>query len=114
MLRLDVAIGQTGQRGGGTYTDDTQMMIALAESLIERGRVDDQHLACAFTEAYEPDRGYDGGTQRVSSCGRTGRQSLWPPLRSSTARATTRSPRARTTQSFRLATLPPGRESVGV
>lgn len=41
------------------------MMIALAESLIERGRVDDQHLACAFTEAYEPDRGYGGGTRRV-------------------------------------------------
>src|SRR5215471_981506 len=26
--------------GRGTYTDDTQMMIALAESLIARGRVD--------------------------------------------------------------------------
>jgi ADP-ribosylglycohydrolase len=53
------------RRGRGTYTDDTQMMIALAESLIERGRVDDQHLASAFTEAYEPDRGYGRGTRRV-------------------------------------------------
>jgi len=50
LLRLDVAVGQTGQRGRGTYTDDTQTMIALVESLIERGRVDDQHLACAFTD----------------------------------------------------------------
>ncbi len=53
------------RRGRGTYTDDTQMMIALAESLIARGRVDDQHLACAFIQAYEPDRGYGRGTRRV-------------------------------------------------
>jgi ADP-ribosylglycohydrolase len=46
-------------------TDDTQMMIALAESLIERERIDNHHLPCAFTEAYEPDRGYGGGTRRV-------------------------------------------------
>src|SRR2546423_10447902 len=53
------------RRGRGTYTDDTQMMIALAESLIDRGRVDDAHLARAFQEAYDPDRGYGGGTRRV-------------------------------------------------
>jgi poly(ADP-ribose) glycohydrolase ARH3 len=51
--------------GRGTYTDDTQMMIALAESLIERGRVDDEHLASAFQAAYDPARGYGGGTRRV-------------------------------------------------
>jgi poly(ADP-ribose) glycohydrolase ARH3 len=53
------------RRGRGTYTDDTQMMIALAESLIERGRVEDEHLARAFQEAYDPGRGYGGGTRRV-------------------------------------------------
>jgi poly(ADP-ribose) glycohydrolase ARH3 len=53
------------RRGRGTYTDDTQMMIALAESLIERGRVDEQHLARAFVHGYDPDRGYGGGTRRV-------------------------------------------------
>jgi len=53
------------RRGRGTYTDDTQMMIALAESLIARGRVDEQHLARAFQDAYDPDRGYGGGTRRV-------------------------------------------------
>jgi hypothetical protein len=41
------------RRGRGTYTDDTQMMIALAESLIERGRVDEEHLARAFRESEE-------------------------------------------------------------
>jgi poly(ADP-ribose) glycohydrolase ARH3 len=53
------------RRGRGTYTDDTQMMIALAESLIERGRIDEQHLARSFREAYEPNRGYGRGTRRV-------------------------------------------------
>jgi poly(ADP-ribose) glycohydrolase ARH3 len=53
------------RRGRGTYTDDTQMMIALAESLIERGQVDEEHLARAFQAAYDPDRGYGGGTRRV-------------------------------------------------
>ena len=53
------------RRGAGTYTDDTQMMIALAESLIERGRIDDAHLARAFLDAYDPDRGYGGGTRQV-------------------------------------------------
>jgi poly(ADP-ribose) glycohydrolase ARH3 len=53
------------RRGRGTYTDDTQMMIALAESLIERGQIEAEHLARAFQQAYDPDRGYGGGTRRV-------------------------------------------------
>ncbi|MFN2466554.1 MAG: ADP-ribosylglycohydrolase family protein [Gaiellaceae bacterium] len=53
------------RRGRGTYTDDTQMMIALAESLIELGRVEEEHLARAFQQAYDPGRGYGGGTRRV-------------------------------------------------
>jgi poly(ADP-ribose) glycohydrolase ARH3 len=51
--------------GRGTYTDDTQMMIALAESLLACGRVDDAHLARTFQDAYDPARGYGGGTRRV-------------------------------------------------
>jgi poly(ADP-ribose) glycohydrolase ARH3 len=53
------------RRGLGTYTDDTQMMIALAESLIERGRVEEEHLRRAFQAAYDPGRGYGAGTRRV-------------------------------------------------
>jgi poly(ADP-ribose) glycohydrolase ARH3 len=60
------------RRGRGTYTDDTQMMIALAESLIARGRVDGEHLARAFLDAYEPDRGYGAGTRRVFELWRSG------------------------------------------
>lgn len=51
--------------GRGTYTDDTQMMIALAESLIARGRVEEEQLARAFQDAYDRNRGYGGGTRRV-------------------------------------------------
>ena len=53
------------RRGRGTYTDDTQMMIALAESLIECGRVEEEHLKRAFQAAYDPGRGYGAGTRRV-------------------------------------------------
>ncbi len=51
--------------GRGSYTDDTQMTIALAESLIACGHLDHHHLARAFQDAYDPDRGYGGGTRRV-------------------------------------------------
>jgi ADP-ribosylglycohydrolase len=58
--------------GRGTYTDDTQMMIALAESLIAQGRIDGPCLARAFLDAYEVDRGYGGGTRRVFELWRSG------------------------------------------
>jgi poly(ADP-ribose) glycohydrolase ARH3 len=51
--------------GRGTYTDDTQMMIAFAESLLARGEVDEGHLAGAFLDVFDPARGYGGGTRRV-------------------------------------------------
>ncbi len=50
--------------GRGTYTDDTQMMIALAESLIARGRVDPGHLARAFLVLY-PRQGRQAREVRV-------------------------------------------------
>jgi poly(ADP-ribose) glycohydrolase ARH3 len=58
--------------GRGTYTDDTEMMIALAESLIERGRVEEGQLARAFQTAYHPARGYGRGTRRVLELWRDG------------------------------------------
>ena len=53
------------RRGRGTYTDDTQMMIALAESLLACDTIDGDHLARSFLSSYDPDRGYGGGTRRV-------------------------------------------------
>jgi len=51
--------------GRGTYTDDTQMAIALAESLLQQGGVDADHLARAFLAAYDARRGYGSGTRMV-------------------------------------------------
>ena len=51
--------------GRGTYTDDTQMAIALAESLLECDGVEEEHLGRAFLAAYDPQRGYGSGTRAV-------------------------------------------------
>ena len=51
--------------GAGTYTDDTQMMIALTRSMIESQGLNADHLADSFLEHYEPDRGYGSGTTQV-------------------------------------------------
>ena len=58
--------------GRGTYTDDTQMMIALSESLLERDAIDEQHLAGAFLDAFDPDRGYGSGTAKLFELWRQG------------------------------------------
>jgi poly(ADP-ribose) glycohydrolase ARH3 len=60
------------RRGRGTYTDDTEMMIALAESLIDRGRIDEQSLAAAFLDRFDPTRGYGRGTRQVLDLWRRG------------------------------------------
>ncbi|MGH2945793.1 MAG: ADP-ribosylglycohydrolase family protein [Solirubrobacteraceae bacterium] len=51
--------------GRGTYTDDTQMMIALAESLLRCDVVDPEDLARSFRAHFDPRRGYGAGTTRV-------------------------------------------------
>jgi poly(ADP-ribose) glycohydrolase ARH3 len=47
-------------RGFGCYTDDTQMTVALAASLVERGRVDAAHVSAKYAEFYQRWRGYGG------------------------------------------------------
>ena len=51
--------------GRGTYTDDTEMMIALAESLIRKGKVDKNDLARSFLDNFHEWRGYGPGMRRV-------------------------------------------------
>jgi poly(ADP-ribose) glycohydrolase ARH3 len=63
--------------GRGTYTDDTEMAIALAESLLERGSIDARALGRAFADAHDPRRGYGAGTTRVLRLVRSG----LPPTR---------------------------------
>ena len=50
-----------------TYTDDTHMMIGVAESLIANRGFDGEHMARRFMENYarEPYRGYGPGPPRV-------------------------------------------------
>jgi poly(ADP-ribose) glycohydrolase ARH3 len=52
-------------RGFGCYTDDTQMTLALATSLVENGQVDAAHVSAKYAEFYESWRGYGGAAQRV-------------------------------------------------
>lgn len=47
------------------YTDDTQMMIGIAETLIDRGEIDEDHLMHAFVQRFDPLRGYGPGTQQL-------------------------------------------------
>jgi poly(ADP-ribose) glycohydrolase ARH3 len=58
--------------GRGTYTDDTQMMIALGESLLELDRIDQEHLARAFLDAFDPERGYGSATIELFQLWRQG------------------------------------------
>jgi poly(ADP-ribose) glycohydrolase ARH3 len=51
--------------GPGTYTDDTQMMIATAKSLLAKNGVDKEHMAESFLNHYDPQRGYGQGTTMV-------------------------------------------------
>ncbi len=50
-----------------TYTDDTHMMIGVAESLVRTGGFDGEDMAQAFTKNYElePFRGYGPGPPRI-------------------------------------------------
>jgi poly(ADP-ribose) glycohydrolase ARH3 len=47
------------------YTDDTEMMIGVAETLVECGQIDEARLCRAFTENYHPERGYGQGARRI-------------------------------------------------
>ncbi len=55
------------------YTDDTQMAIGLAESLIARGTIDEPHLCQAFVANYHPSRGYGRGARAVLDAMEDGR-----------------------------------------
>ena len=59
---LDVRLGR------GTYTDDTQMTLALAEALLEAGdptRPDPARIAHHFGRRFDPGRRYGGNTGRI-------------------------------------------------
>jgi poly(ADP-ribose) glycohydrolase ARH3 len=47
------------------YTDDTEMAIGVAESIVEAGNIDPGDMARRFVENYHPWRGYGPGTVAV-------------------------------------------------
>lgn len=47
------------------YTDDTQMTIGVAETLIAHGEIIEEHLCDAFVANYLPSRGYGSGARAV-------------------------------------------------
>jgi poly(ADP-ribose) glycohydrolase ARH3 len=56
---------EDGRLGRGTYTDDTQMMIALGESLLRCETIEAEDLSRSFRAHFEPARGYGAGTAQV-------------------------------------------------
>jgi poly(ADP-ribose) glycohydrolase ARH3 len=56
------------------YTDDTQMMIALAESLIRMGCVSGQDILSSLADNYDPARGYGHGMKLALAAFKAGRR----------------------------------------
>lgn len=54
------------------YTDDTEMMAGVAESLVEFGEVRETELMRAFAANYHPERGYGRGARVILEAARDG------------------------------------------
>jgi poly(ADP-ribose) glycohydrolase ARH3 len=55
------------------YTDDTQMAIGVAESLVDCGEIVEERLCAAFAANYVPSRGYGRGARAVLEAMEEGR-----------------------------------------
>jgi poly(ADP-ribose) glycohydrolase ARH3 len=51
-------VGEEMPPGSGRYTDDTEMTIGVAESLVEHATFDGADMAARFAENFHPERGY--------------------------------------------------------
>ena len=61
---LWLLIGKTSA-GKNRYTDDTQMSLDVAKSLLEKNGVDQDHLATTFASSYKWSRGYGIGASKL-------------------------------------------------
>jgi len=57
---IQKSFGILEEVSGGTYTDDTEMMMGIMESLCEVGRLDPGLTAQKFLDNFTPGRGYGG------------------------------------------------------
>jgi len=55
------------------YTDDAQMAIGVAETLVAHGQIVEEHLCAAFVANYVPSRGYGRGARAVLEAMEDGR-----------------------------------------
>ena len=56
---------QATERGFGCYTDDTEMTLALARSILRLGEVDGADCAAAYVDHFTAERGYGRSAQQV-------------------------------------------------
>ncbi len=54
------------------YTDDTEMMLGIVETLVACGKIDLSVLCHRFGLNYHPERGYGQGFGRIRSISSTG------------------------------------------
>jgi poly(ADP-ribose) glycohydrolase ARH3 len=54
-----------GRLPAGSYTDDTEMMIGLAEGLAEKGKVDCALIGERFVDNFHANRGYGPATKKI-------------------------------------------------
>ncbi|MBF0477838.1 MAG: ADP-ribosylglycohydrolase family protein, partial [Deltaproteobacteria bacterium] len=69
---------QPGRLPAGHYTDDTEMMIGLWETLVSCGDLDPAVAAANFLRNYHPERGYGGRIQGVMN--RLAQGAVWPDV----------------------------------
>jgi poly(ADP-ribose) glycohydrolase ARH3 len=64
---VGTGVGDSLGAGGKSYTDDTAMMIGVAESLIGKGRFDAEHMVQVFVRNYDAElwRGYGPGPPNI-------------------------------------------------
>ncbi|PLY02879.1 MAG: hypothetical protein C0623_03040 [Desulfuromonas sp.] len=61
-----------GRGGAGRYTDDTQMMLGMARSLVRIGKIDGADCARSCAELFAPERGYGRSATRILMALETG------------------------------------------
>ncbi len=65
MKKVSSVYGEDWKMISGRYTDDTEMMIGVAESLIENKGFNGEDMAKRFIENYDPKRGYGPGSKEA-------------------------------------------------
>ncbi len=110
------------------YTDDTQMAIGVAETLVAHGQIIEEHLCRAFVANYVPSRGYGRGARAVLEAMAAGRdhrevaERYFPggsfgngaAMRVAPVGLVFRDDRAKLWNQARLSALPTHRHSLGI